>query len=136
MFDLHCLHLGRVEWLSVRVGGTVPDGRINHTLCCYGRTLYLFGGAFKGVPSHEVYALYTDEHRSLLRLAPPSFSSPNAPPDSVCTHAGEPRWELLSTSGLTPEPRSSHTALMVKHNMLVFGGNKCVSTGTPFAHVY
>ena len=69
MFDLHCLHLGRVEWLNVRVGGTVPDGRINHTLCCYGRTLYLFGGAFKGVPSHEVYALYTDEHRSLLNLA-------------------------------------------------------------------
>ena len=70
MFDLHCLHLGRVEWLSVRVGGTVPDGRINHTLCCYGRTLYLFGGAFKGVPSHEVYALYTDEHRSLPESNP------------------------------------------------------------------
>ena len=82
MFDLHCLHLGRVEWQQIQVGGTVPDGRINHTLCAYGRTLYLFGGAFKGTPFGEVYALSTDEHR----------------------------WEMVQTSGLQPEPRSSHIA--------------------------
>ena len=46
MFDLHALHLGRVEWLQVQVGGAVPDGRINHTLCANGKTLYLFGGDF------------------------------------------------------------------------------------------
>ena len=134
MFDVHVLHLGRVEWLPVQVGphnahperhsaarrpgclapcvlprprmvlkpiwmssqvgGTVPDGRINHSLCAHGRMLYLFGGAFKGSPFGEVYVLDTHEHK----------------------------WELLLTRGLTPEPRSSHTAEMVRHNMFVFGG--------------
>ena len=94
MFDVHCLDLGRAEWRQIQVGGTVPDGRINHTLCAHGRTLYLFGGAFKGNPFGEVYTLSTDEHR----------------------------WERVSTAGLTPEPRSSHTAEMVGYRMFVFGG--------------
>ena len=58
-----CFDLGRVEWRQVQVGGTVPDGRINHTLCAYKRMLYLFGGAFKSNPFGEVYTLQTDEHR-------------------------------------------------------------------------
>ena len=51
---MYCLDLGRVEWRRLEVGGTVPDGRINHTLCAYNRTLYLFGGAFKGNAFGEV----------------------------------------------------------------------------------
>ena len=94
MFDVHCLDLGRVEWRQIQVGGTVPDGRINHSLCAYGRALYLFGGAFKGKPFGELYTLSTDEHR----------------------------WERVAASGLTPDPRSSHSAEMVRHQMFVFGG--------------
>ena len=94
MFDVHCLNLGTVEWVQIQVGGTVPDGRINHSLCACGRMLYLFGGAFKGSPFGEVYCLNTDEHK----------------------------WDLISTTGLSPEPRSSHIASMIKHNMFVFGG--------------
>ena len=97
MFDVHCLDLARVEWNQIKVGGTVPDERINHTLCTVGRTLYLFGGAFKGNAFGEVYTLSThdkDAHR----------------------------WERLQTTGLTPEPRSSHSAEMIRHNMFVFGG--------------
>lgn len=94
MFDLHVLDLSRVEWQQVTVGGTVPDGRINHTLCALGTTLYLFGGAFKGVTYGEVYTMDTLEHR----------------------------WQRLNTSGLTPEPRSAHIAQMVGSKMFVFGG--------------
>lgn len=32
MFDMHLLDLNRVEWRQLNVGGTVPDGRINHSL--------------------------------------------------------------------------------------------------------
>ena len=94
MFDLHCLDLGTNSWRQLSVGGTVPDGRINHTLCALDRTLYLFGGAFKGHSFGDVYELSTLSHR----------------------------WEKLQTSGLTPEPRSAHTAQMVGPKMFVFGG--------------
>ena len=94
MFDLHCLDLNRVEWRQLAVGGTIPDGRINHTLCPLGRELFLYGGAFKGNAFSEVYRLSIDEHR----------------------------WEKMQTSGLSPGPRSSHSAEMIGSKMFVFGG--------------
>ena len=44
MFDIHMLNLDAGEWKQLAVGGTVPDGRINHSLCALDRQLYLFGG--------------------------------------------------------------------------------------------
>ena len=33
MFDVHVLDIATVQWQQLPVGGTVPDGRINHTMC-------------------------------------------------------------------------------------------------------
>ena len=34
---------------QVPVGGSVPDGRINHTMSALGTALYVYGGAYKSV---------------------------------------------------------------------------------------
>ena len=31
------------------MGGSVPDGRINHTMSALGTALYVYGGAYKSV---------------------------------------------------------------------------------------
>jgi serine/threonine protein kinase len=82
------------EWKQLAVGGTVPDGRINHSLCALDKQLYLFGGAFKGVAFGDVHRLDSATHE----------------------------WFLLKTAGFQPTPRSAHTAAFIGPNMFVFGG--------------
>ena len=105
MFDLHCLDLQSVMWSQVAVGGVVPDGRINHSLAALEKgagekraknsgVLYLFGGAFKGVPFGDLYRV-DEKHKE---------------------------WEKLEPSGLTPEPRSGHSANFIGRRMYVYGG--------------
>eukprot|EP00966_Prymnesium_polylepis_P240404 5559337-Prymnesium_polylepis.1 len=82
MFDVHVLNLDTAEWKQLAAGGTVPDGRINHSLCALDRQLYLFGGAFKGVPFGDLFRFDAASHE----------------------------WFKLSPGGLAPTPRSAHTA--------------------------
>lgn len=75
MFDIHVLDVGAATWAQPAVGGSVPDGRVNHSLCAHERRLYSFGGAAKGAPFSDLHCFDVDAH-SWSKLTPVGTNPP------------------------------------------------------------
>ena len=94
MFDTHVLDIPTVEWRQMSVGGTVPDGRINHTMNALESMLYVYGGSYKATAFGDVHRL-----------------------DSA-----EGEWTKLDTRGFSPPPRAGHSAQFIGDKLFIFGG--------------
>ena len=68
----HPLHPPRP---MTQVGGTVPDGRINHTMCTLDNFLYVYGGSFKTAAFGDVHRLDTGG-ATIIRLPTGSVPRP------------------------------------------------------------
>ncbi|KAJ4452583.1 putative Kelch-type beta propeller [Paratrimastix pyriformis] len=86
------------SWSEIRVGSP-PSARTSHSVVAHNDCLYVFGGLFTaaGQPDRFYNDLY--EFSPALR-----------------------RWTLLRSTGLQPPPLAYHSAVVLKHRMLVFGG--------------
>ena len=67
---------------NTQVGGTVPDGRINHTMCTLDHFLYVYGGSFKTAAFSDVHRLDTGGAAATItpRRTPPPHPPPHPPP--------------------------------------------------------
>ncbi|XP_060167305.1 uncharacterized protein LOC132598453 isoform X4 [Lycium barbarum] len=84
----------KAMWLYPKVMGVHPSERWGHSSCYSNGFVYVFGGCRGGLHFSDVLVL------NLEAMA----------------------WSILVTTGQGPGPRDSHSAVLVGHRMVVFGG--------------
>ena len=76
--------------------GVKPGARDGHSACISGKFMYVFGGFEEMLDSLSHHVCVLDLEKK--------------------------HWSLLKTSGVPPNPRDFHTAVILNERMYVFGG--------------
>ncbi|GJZ49806.1 Rab9 effector protein with kelch motifs-like protein [Tanacetum coccineum] len=97
----------KAMWLYPRFMGFNPSERWGHSACFSNGFLYIFGGCCGGLHFSDVLVL------NLETMA----------------------WVNLATTGAGPGPRDSHSAVIVGHMMIIFGGNECCKEKVNDIHI-
>jgi N-acetylneuraminic acid mutarotase len=87
------------EWITIFPGGIVPTGRHCNSCVEYKGSIYIFGG-------------YSDD----------GMKRSNPRNDFFRYNILENQWTLVNTNSSPPSSRHSHTAVIYKNKMVIFGG--------------
>jgi hypothetical protein len=85
-------------WTRPSISGTHPPARRSHSAILYGHKMIIFGGGTGLTALNDVWALDLSQ---LHRM----------------------KWEEIKTKGVAPKCRGYHTANVVGHIMIVYGGS-------------
>lgn len=91
-------------WTFIRASGTAPSPRSSHTGVEYKDSLFIFGGLFSQPPAPDRFFNDLFEYIPGSKKWVPWKTGPEGPDSDM------------------PPPMSNHTAVVVGHSMLVFGG--------------
>ncbi|KAF2069331.1 hypothetical protein CYY_009352 [Polysphondylium violaceum] len=139
-----------LQWKTIEATGSIPSGRSKHSATLMGDRIYVFGGGDGIRLYNDTYYLdlatmnWVHVNIDNGRLIPSARWGHSMVPLSDCTillfggHSGTKRlndlyifntetneWsqpKLSVDSEETPQPRAGHSASMIGHHMVIFGG--------------
>jgi len=104
--ELYSLHVRRWQWNPIRVSGSTPAAR------SYSSLVTIQGNAASG-----------EEHTQALLFGGSLRDAVSSSTHLLVMSEGGWKWEEPAIRGTPPMPRHEHCAVVVKHDMVVFGGH-------------
>ncbi|KAL0387338.1 UNVERIFIED_CONTAM: Kelch domain-containing protein 3 [Sesamum radiatum] len=98
----------KAMWLCPKMMGSNPSERWGHSACYFNGLLYIFGNE---TAIDRSFDLLSQGCRGGVHFS-----------DVLVCNLATMTWSILKTSGPGPGPRDSHSAVLVGHRMIVFGG--------------
>eukprot|EP00828_Plagiopyla_frontata_P037236 TRINITY_DN4897_c0_g1_i1.p1 TRINITY_DN4897_c0_g1~~TRINITY_DN4897_c0_g1_i1.p1 ORF type:complete len:229 (+),score=30.52 TRINITY_DN4897_c0_g1_i1:1069-1755(+) len=100
--DFYLLSLPFLEWKKLQPQGDLPSGRSSHTSIIYKKKIFIFGGIIRDGSSEKVLDdTYLLDFGTLNEQLSISY---------------------LNIKGQPPIPRYGHSAEIIHHHMIIFGG--------------
>ncbi|EFJ18057.1 hypothetical protein SELMODRAFT_420365 [Selaginella moellendorffii] len=131
--DVHVFDFGMYTWSKPVMKGTHPSPWDSHSSTAIGSKLYVFGGTDGTSPLDDLFVLDTATNTLVMFLLREKDIA-RLSSVTTCSCLGDVRnpaipqrrntfvWKKISTTGVSPIPRDSHTCSSYKNCFVVMGG--------------